>query len=202
MKDGVTEEVAPAIIQRAEKVIDRTGKEFRMVFLNEYKRLMSNRLGLRSQKETDFQVLFSELLDTLEALELDFNHFFRRLSSVSLSDIETKEMREKIASIFFHNEGHGGIGYTEDSARQRVGDWLDKWRQRIIEDWGVDQDMERQKIMKNTNPKVSLSLPVSLLARHNTNGWICLYSFCLEAGSSMKLLSVLNAAETEKYSEG
>ncbi|KAI2841837.1 hypothetical protein CBS12448_10340 [Aspergillus niger] len=153
VKDGVTEEVAPAIIQRAEKVIDRTGKEFRMVFLNEYKRLMSNRLGLRSQTETDFQVLFSELLDTLEALELDFNHFFRRLSSVSLSDIETKEMREKTASIFFHNEGHGGIGYTEDSARQRVGDWLDKWRQRIIEDWGVDQDMERQKIMKNTNPK-------------------------------------------------
>lgn len=202
VRDGVTEEAAPAIIKRAEEIIDRTGKEFRMVFLNEYKRIMSNRLGLRSQKETDFQVLFSELLDTLEALELDFNHFFRRLSNVSLSDIETKEMRERIASIFFHNEGFGGIGYTEDSARQRVGDWLDKWRQRIIEDWGVDQDLERQRIMKSTNPKVSLPLLVSLLARHDTNGWLCFFSFCLAAGSSMKLLNVLNAVEIERYSEG
>ncbi|PYI04280.1 UPF0061-domain-containing protein [Aspergillus sclerotiicarbonarius CBS 121057] len=153
IKDGLTEEAAPAAIQRAEEIINRTGNEFRIVFLNEYKRLMSKRLGLKNQKDSDFQDLFSELLDTLEALELDFNHFFRRLSNVSLADIETEEMRKEIASIFFHNEGFGGIGYTEDSARQRVGDWLDKWRHRIIEDWGSEHDLERQKLMQTTNPK-------------------------------------------------
>ncbi|RAL05010.1 YdiU domain protein [Aspergillus ibericus CBS 121593] len=153
IRDGLTEETAPAAIQRAQDIIDRTGNEFRIVFLNEYKRLMSKRLGLKNQKDSDFQDLFSELLDTLEALELDFNHFFRRLSNVSLADIETEQMRKEIASIFFHNEGFGGIGYTEDSARQRVGDWLDKWRHRIIEDWSPEHDLERQKLMQTTNPK-------------------------------------------------
>lgn len=155
MKDGLTGEAAAAAIQRAEQIIDRTGNEFRIVFLNEYKRLMSKRLGLKNQKDSDFQELFSELLDTLEALELDFNHFFRRLANLSLVDIETGEMRKEIASIFFHNEGFGSIGYTEDSARQRVGDWLDKWRNRIIEDWGLKHDLERQNLMQSTNPKVS-----------------------------------------------
>ncbi|PWY78397.1 YdiU domain protein [Aspergillus sclerotioniger CBS 115572] len=153
VRDGLTGEAAPAAIQCAEQIIDRTGNEFRIVFLNEYKRLMSNRLGLKNQKHSDFQDLFSELLDMLEALELDFNHFFRRLSNLPLVDIETEEMRKEIASIFFHSEGFGGIGYTEDSARQRVGDWLDKWRHRIIEDWGPKHDLERQNLMRSTNPK-------------------------------------------------
>ncbi|PYH92034.1 YdiU domain protein [Aspergillus ellipticus CBS 707.79] len=153
VKYGLTEEATPNVYQRAEDIIERTGNEFRAVFLNEYKRLMGKRLGLRSRKDSDFDILFSELLDMLESLELDFNHFFRRLSGLSLKDIETKEKREQMASIFFHTEGFGGIGYTDESARRRVGNWLDRWRYRIIEDWGHDCDHERQESMKNINPK-------------------------------------------------
>lgn len=156
VREGVTEEFAPALINRAEEVIGRTGDEFRTVFLNEYKRLMGRRLGLKTQKESDFQVLFSELLDTLEALELDFNHFFRRLSGLALSDLETEEKRRAIAQIFFHSEGVGGIGYTEDSAKGRIGKWLDGWRQRVLEDWSPDLDKERQNAMKAVNPKVKI----------------------------------------------
>lgn len=154
VKQGLTEEEAPAVIQRAENVIERVGQEYRSVFLSEYKRLMRRRLGLKTQKESDFQVLFSEILDTLEALELDFNHFFRRLSQVSLSDIETEEKRKETAPIFFHEEGFGGIGYTEDSAKERIAKWLDQWQLRILEDWGSGSDGERQKAMKSANPKV------------------------------------------------
>lgn len=156
MNEGLTEETAEPVIKRAENIIERTGKEFRSVFLNEYKRLMSARLGLKSQKESDFQSLFSEILDTLEALELDFNHFFRRLSQVSLTEIDTGEKRKEIAPIFFHDEGFGGIGYTEDSANERIGKWLEQWHARILEDWGSDSDEERQKAMKSVNPKVSI----------------------------------------------
>ncbi|CAG7945312.1 unnamed protein product [Penicillium salamii] len=152
VKDGVSEEFEPELIKRAETIIERTGEEFRAVFLNEYKRLMSQRLGLKTQVESDFQVLFSEILDTLEALELDFNHFFRRLSGIPLSRLETEESRKEVASVFFHGEGFGGIGYTDDTARDRIAKWLDSWRARVLEDWGPGMDDERQIAMKSVNP--------------------------------------------------
>jgi uncharacterized protein YdiU (UPF0061 family) len=153
LKDGLTEETAPPVVKRAEAIIERTGDEYRSVFLNEYKRLMSRRLGLKTQKESDFQELFSEMLDTLEALELDFNHFFRRLSNVALADIETDQQRMDTAPIFFHSEGFGGIGYTEQSAKERIAKWLAAWRFRILEDWGIENDADRQKDMNAVNPK-------------------------------------------------
>ncbi|KAJ5220876.1 uncharacterized protein N7469_009763 [Penicillium citrinum] len=151
-KDGVTEEMEPEIIKRAETIIERAGEEFKAVFLNEYKSLMSQRLGLKTQKESDFQTLFSDMLDTLEALELDFNHFFRRLSGLSLSDLDTEEKRTEKASIFWHTEGFGGIGETDASARDRIAKWLDNWRSRALEDWGAENETERQAAMKAVNP--------------------------------------------------
>ena len=155
VKEGLTEETAPDAIKRAEEIIDRTGNEYRHVFLNEYKRLMGQRLGLKTQKESDFQNLFSEMLDTLEALELDFNHVFRRLSGIALADLETETQRKEVAPIFFHTEGFGGIGYTEDTARERISNWLESWRLRVFEDWGPDSDVARQQAMKSVNPNVS-----------------------------------------------
>ena len=155
VKERLTEESAEAAVKHAEKLIERTGEEFRTVFLNEYKRLMGRRLGLKTQKESDFQDLFSEMLDTLEALELDFNHFFRRLSKLPLAETETEEGRKAVAPIFFHTEGFGGIGYTEDSAKDRIAKWLNSWRSRILEDWGTDHDAERQSAMEAANPNVS-----------------------------------------------
>ncbi|OQD70024.1 hypothetical protein PENDEC_c027G04642 [Penicillium decumbens] len=152
IKHGITEEMQPEIIKRAESIIERTGEEFRAVFLNEYKRLMCRRLGLKSLKDSDFQYLFSEMLDTLEALELDFNHFFRRLSGLSLSELDTDEKRKEVASIFFHAEGFGGIGYTDASARERIAKWLDSWKARLLEDWEAGNDDERQSAMKAANP--------------------------------------------------
>lgn len=167
VKNGVSEELESEVIKRAESVIERTGEEFRAVFLNEYKRLMCQRLGLKTQKESDFQELFSEMLDTLEALELDFTHFFRRLSGLALSELETDEKRRETASIFFHAEGFGGIGYTDTSARERIAKWLDSWRTRVLEDWGTGSDGERQEAMKAVNPNVRD--PVKPL---NSNGTI------------------------------
>ncbi|OGM41933.1 YdiU domain protein [Aspergillus bombycis] len=153
VKEGVTEDATPAIVKLAEEIIERTGEEFRTIFLYEYKRLMGGRLGLKTQKESDFQDIFSEMLDTLEALELDFNHFFLRLSHVPISALDTEEKRKEVAPIFFHNEGFGGVGYTENSAKERIANWLERWRLRILEDWGPYGDVERQKAMKTVNPK-------------------------------------------------
>lgn len=153
VEKGVTKEFAPELIKRAEDIIGRTGEEYKAVFLDEYKRLMTARLGLKSQKEGDFENLFSELLDTMEALELDFNQFFRKLSAVKVSDIETDEHRKFLAGRFFHHEGITGLNVTEESARKRVAEWLDRWRTRVLEDWGENGDAERETAMKKVNPK-------------------------------------------------
>ncbi|EHY55309.1 Protein adenylyltransferase SelO, mitochondrial [Exophiala dermatitidis] len=154
VEKGVEEDFAPVLIKRAETIIDQIGEEYKAVFLSEYRRLMSLRLGLKTQKDSDFDKLFSELLDTMEALELDFNHFFRRLSTVKLDDVSTKEGREQTAECFFHREGVTGLNETNESGRERVGKWLDSWRERIVEDWGSEPsaDQEREKAMKAVNP--------------------------------------------------
>ncbi|KAI1084087.1 UPF0061-domain-containing protein [Whalleya microplaca] len=157
VEDGVKEEEAGDIIERAEKVIMQIGDEYKSVFLSEYKKTMTARLGLKNFKESDFQELFSNLLDTMESSELDFNLFFRRLSSVKLSELETEEAREDKAGYFFYQDGVTGLG-GEAEGRKRVGEWLGKWRLRILEDWGdgqtvsEEQDLERTKAMKAVNP--------------------------------------------------
>ncbi|KIW18142.1 hypothetical protein PV08_02430 [Exophiala spinifera] len=154
VEKGVEEDFAPVLIKRAETIIDQTADEYKAVFLSEYRRLMTLRLGLKTQKEGDFEKLFSELLDTMEALELDFNHFFRRLSTVKLEDVSTKENRVQTAERFFHQEGVTGLNETNESGRERVGKWLDSWRERIVEDWGTEPsaDEAREKAMKAVNP--------------------------------------------------
>ncbi|KAG6009279.1 hypothetical protein E4U21_002883 [Claviceps maximensis] len=155
ISEGVKEDQQEEIVSRAEKLIMQTGDEYKEMFLDEYKRLMMTRLGLRQLKYTDFTDLFSSALDTLEAYELDFNHFFRRLSHIQLSEIASHAARRDKAALFFHKEG-----VTEDdSAREQLAMWLEKWRARIIDDWKDDceqvshaRDQERQQAMKQVNP--------------------------------------------------
>lgn len=155
IKDGVSKgEEADELVERATKLITQIGEEYKAIFLAEYKLLMTARLGLRDFQESDFDELFSSLLDTMEALELDFNHFFRRLSSVKVDDLVTEDSRKKAAAVFFHKESITGTSDAE--GRKRVGAWLDKWRARIVEDWGEDgstaQEDERMREMKKANP--------------------------------------------------
>ncbi|KAF2845360.1 UPF0061-domain-containing protein [Plenodomus tracheiphilus IPT5] len=149
VEKGVTEDQAPELVKRAENMIDATGEEYKAVFLAEYKRLMTARLGLKTQQESDFESLMSELLDCLEAFELDFHHAFRRLSSVALSDVETEEQRRDVAGRFFKN---GEAPRQEDESRVRIGKWLGAWVARVRQDWGEGQDEERVAAMKSVNP--------------------------------------------------
>ncbi|EFY86716.1 hypothetical protein J3458_021937 [Metarhizium acridum] len=157
ISEGVKEDQQEEVISRAEKLIMQTGDEFKEVFLGEYKRLMTLRLGLRELKPTDFNELFSPALDTLEALELDFNHFFRRLSNVKLAEVSSPEGRREKAAVFFHAEGPPGT-VGEDEARDRVAKWLEKWHARVVEDWkdgervSEERDQERIEAMKRVNP--------------------------------------------------
>lgn len=157
VEEGVSKTWADELIKRAENLIDKAGEEYRAVFMAEYKRLMTARLGLKQCKTSDFEELYSELLDTLEALELDFNHTFRKLSNIAMNDIDTDEKRKEVAGNFFHHEGLSGSGLvgSEEDARARVAKWLEKWRARVLEDWPSSEQArdERMAAMKAVNPK-------------------------------------------------
>ncbi|KYK55775.1 hypothetical protein DCS_07739 [Drechmeria coniospora] len=160
--EGVKDGQEHRIVDRAQKLIMQTGEEYKAIFLAEYKRLMTARLGLRHFKESDFEALFSSALDTMQALELDFNHFFRRLSGLRLAEIATPEAREEKSCIFFHREGPPkDIGEVE--ARRQLASWLEKWHARVTEDWsdGGDglstaRDGERIRAMESVNPNFVL----------------------------------------------
>lgn len=156
VEEGVSKTWSDELIARAENLIDKAGEEYRSVFLAEYKRLMTARLGLKECKPSDFETLYSELLDTLEALELDFNHTFRKLSSLGIEEIDTDEKRKDVAGRFFHHEGLSGLAATnEKDSRARLANWLEKWRGRIIEDWSDSSEAQDQRFaaMKAVNPK-------------------------------------------------
>jgi uncharacterized protein YdiU (UPF0061 family) len=153
VEKGVSEAGADELVKRAENVIDRAGEEYKAVFLAEYRRIMTQRLGLTTQKDTDFEELMSELLDSLEAFELDFHHAFRRLSSIKLSEIETEDQRKDVAGRFFRAND---APRQESDSRERIGKWLGKWSARVKEDWGEGKDAERQSAMFAINPNVRL----------------------------------------------
>ncbi|KAK4580407.1 hypothetical protein LTR86_000610 [Recurvomyces mirabilis] len=155
VEEGVSKDFADELVKRAETLIEQTGDEYKAVFMAEYKRLMTARLGLKQCKDSDFDTLYSELLDTLEALELDFNHFFRRLSYISTEDLDTEEKRKEAAGLFFHKDGLSGLVASEADARIRLGKWLGLWRERIIEDWpnSPESREERFQAMRAVNPK-------------------------------------------------
>jgi uncharacterized protein YdiU (UPF0061 family) len=160
VEKGVHADDADELVKRAETVIDAAGEEYKAVFLAEYRRLMTLRLGLKTEKDGDFEELMSELLDCLEAFELDFHHAFRRLSSVKLSEIDTEQQRKDVAGRFFRA---GEAPRQEADSRERIGKWLGKWAARVKEDWGEGKDDERRAAMDKINPKVCRS--TSLMKR-------------------------------------
>ncbi|KAF2755108.1 YdiU domain protein [Pseudovirgaria hyperparasitica] len=150
--EGVRKEAADELVSRAENLIEKIGEEFKAVFMAEYKKLMTARLGLKTQTEGDFKELYSELLDAMEALELDFNQTFRCLSGVRLADVADDEKRKETAKGFFHPDGVGAGNKIEDG-QVRLSKWLEKWSKRVIEDWGEGKDAERSAEMRMVNPK-------------------------------------------------
>lgn len=161
IKQGVQEADADELVKRAEGIIERAAEEYKAVFMSTYRELMTARLGLQNFKESDFEELYSELLDFLEKYELDFHHAFRRLGGVKVAELESEQSRKDVAGRFFPATA---APRQEDESRERIGKWLEKWSARVKEDWDDAADTERIVAMEKVNPKVCrkfmLSLPI------------------------------------------
>ncbi|CAK7267804.1 hypothetical protein SEPCBS57363_002776 [Sporothrix epigloea] len=152
------ERAATELATRAEDIILRVGEEYKSYFISEYKRLFMARLGLPAPFDKqlaatgEMDSIITSLLDVMEQIELDFNLFFRRLSSVRLSDIETPDDRLRTANRFFYREGVTSV-VGEEAGRRLVAEWLSVWRERILatNETG-DKDERRIHAMKAVNP--------------------------------------------------
>lgn len=170
VNDGVRQEMVDELVSRAESIIMSTGEEYKATFMGEYRRLMTARLGLKKFVPADFD-MYSELLDAMEALELDFNGTFRELSHVKLGELHEESGRHDVAQRFFHPDGVG-LGQSKESGQERLGTWLQKWAQRVQEDWGEDSsghDDKRRESMLEVNPKVRRPVTAGLVSNRSND---------------------------------
>lgn len=159
------EEGKEKFVKRAEEIIEEAGKEYKKVFLDQYTELMRQRLGLTSLDENAFETLLSPLLDLMEAHELDFNNFFRKLAKVPSTASSEDELRQH-AEMFLHPESGSPLRVSDsmdkpssgnaelkarDAARSAVASWLANYVAKVQED-GVS-DAERAAAMNGVNPK-------------------------------------------------
>ncbi|CAK7230776.1 hypothetical protein SCUCBS95973_007687 [Sporothrix curviconia] len=161
------ERAAADLASHAEDIIMRVGEEYKSYFISEYKRLFMARLGLPAPSHEqlaatgEMDSIITSLLDVMEQIELDFNMFFRRLSSVRLADIETPSDRRRTAERFFYQEGvTAAVG--EEAGRRLVAEWLSEWRERILASYNTDtasssstteeKEDRRIRAMKAVNP--------------------------------------------------
>ncbi|KAL2116833.1 hypothetical protein VTJ04DRAFT_9001 [Mycothermus thermophilus] len=137
---GPTEATAPALIARAEEIINRAGEEYKAIFLSEYKRLFALRLGFHPSSLSSplpasfFDDIVSPLLDVMESLELDFNRFFRKLSFVPITDLGTPESRLSVAASFVEDSGPSSDPSNPKNP-QALADWFKTYHQQVISSW-------------------------------------------------------------------
>jgi len=152
VNEGLRKEQIDEVQERASRVINDARFEYMAVVRAEFCQGLCNRLGLKEFKDTDFAELYDPFLDALKDGELDFNHAFRRLGAVKMAELETEESRLDKAEFFFSKYTDNLI--DPDGARKKMAAFLEKYRARVMQDWGEGKDEDRKKVMDAVNPKV------------------------------------------------
>lgn len=143
-----TPEEGAALVARAEAIIESAGVEYRATFLAEYRRVLGLKLGLREVQPGDMESLFTPLLELLEAVELDYHHFFRRLSHMPVL-AGTPEQKLEWAGTFLQQDGaHGGL--EKEAALAMITDWLQLYVDRLRAEDVPEED--RMRAMAAVNP--------------------------------------------------
>jgi hypothetical protein len=110
--------------------------EFRDAFIEEYYRLMREKLGLKMEEENDHE-LISELFGVLQENRVDYTQFFRRLCDFKTGEAEKNRILQ---------------GMFIDS--KSFDEWAAKYKARLRNE--NSDDAERSERMKRVNPKFVL----------------------------------------------
>lgn len=156
-----TEDALDVAEKHATELIMGVGLEFQATYESHYKKLMLQRLGIHSSEEGGDLKLLEELLHMMQECELDYNRFFRLLSSeegLRAVDILPKEReRKKVLS--------------DKRATQLIETWLQKYSVRKERD-PISQ-IEREQFMNKLNPKFILrnSVLANVIELAERNEW-------------------------------
>ena len=144
------------LVTRAEAQIELAGEEYKAVFKDEYISTFCTRLGLQVPRALDLDQIISPTLDLLQALELDFNGFFRRLSHMPVLSLDTKDKWFAAAEGFLQQgELYAGKGWK--GAQEMIAEWIGgTYRTRLQleerDNVGFGDDERRVKMLR-VNPK-------------------------------------------------
>lgn len=155
IEKGLRREEMEQLVKRAEVQIERAGEEYKAVFKTEYIATMCGRLGFNSTRPEDLEQIITPTLDLLAALELDFNHFFRRLSKIPVLSLDNKESWFEASRIFLQeDEKYNGRGWK--GAQEMIAEWLGSvYRTRLLIEQnygtGLSDDRRKEKMLR-VNP--------------------------------------------------
>ncbi len=133
-------------------------KTYSATFEANWQTMMAGKLGLRSFNVGADESLVEELLKLLNAIETDMTLFYRQLASLPLEsnfgrDCNTDESDVEDELDFFVS--HFSVAFYDQrqiskSYKSQIGQWLQKYRNRVRQD-GTD-DADRQTSMDRINP--------------------------------------------------
>ena len=113
------------------------------------------RFGFQTVKDTDKDQIYSVCLDLMSDMGIDFVHFFRKLSLLPISEMESEDSRVQAARLFFNPTSSFDMVGGEERGKKKLAAWLGTWRERLSQEDGGLDDERRRKAMKAVNPKVS-----------------------------------------------
>lgn len=147
VEHGVREDQGPDVLKRAESIIYLASNEYKETFMDNYNRLMSLRLGLKSVMDGDNE-LFAQLLDVLYKTQVDYNQFFIKLQLSNLDDhliFLSKDVHER----YTHPQDKVDVERNKE-AEDLITKWLESYKERLSRE-GITQE-QRRNIAQSYNP--------------------------------------------------
>lgn len=145
-----TQEQLEEAQQIVSDLVDDIGDEYKLTYKSKLDEKFQHRLGLTELRDTDHANLFQPLLDVLEEGSLDYNRFFRILSSVSFSsDSDLAAIAEK-----FIPSRHDFRFTDKKTIVASLSKWLEVYQSRLKSE--NSDESTRHTSMKSHNPKFVL----------------------------------------------
>jgi uncharacterized protein YdiU (UPF0061 family) len=137
-----------------EELLERGIDAYVQDLRTQWNHTMAAKLGL-AQWQDDDETMVDGLFDVLRSAEIDMTWFYRLLAEYSISEADSVANITEAVDPVKHFEG-AFYRWPEqaEGARQGMSAWIDRYRQRIVQD-GTPDSIRRER-MNRINPKYVL----------------------------------------------
>lgn len=150
ISNGVPLDKQEFVLNRCTEVVTYAHDLYQETFLENYYKLLSQRLGLTEHLKEDIDKVHASLLTTLRILKLDYNNFYAILQSLELHlDSDFESLAKKFIPENFKEGGLNTI--TKDEIVEELSPWLQKFLERL-ESANISNE-QRYEIASQVNPR-------------------------------------------------